>query len=171
VWLCSGCKTESFATGFEVHLLRWGPNPEMSSKFDQNSFLSYWLKMTRTVHQTTWVWFGCKTNSSRARFQLCLLRWCPYLEKWSKFDRNIFSDVMAGNDKNCIPNCQLETYSGGFRTRKVRLKHFSVALTKKYKNCTQTVWVQNPIFNFACSEPIPVIPKAEKVFKIGPKFF
>ena len=52
---------------------------------------------------------------------------------------------MAGNDKNCIPNSQLEAYSDGVQARKIRPKNFLAVLIKNDKNYTQTMWVQNRI--------------------------
>jgi len=92
VWVWLWYKTKSLRPSFQLSLLGACSSGVRARKFCKN--------LTETFLVVS---VGCKIESSGPRFQLCLLRWCPGLEKLSKLDRNIFSDVMARNDKNCIP--------------------------------------------------------------------
>jgi len=73
VWVCFGCKTESFGPIFQLCLLLWSSGLEKLSKSDRNIFQLYWPKKIRTAPQTIWVRFGSKTDSSWPGFQLYLL--------------------------------------------------------------------------------------------------
>jgi len=85
VWTCFGCETQSSGRDFQLWPRRWYPDGKKLSKFNRNIFLPYWCETIRTASRKVWVCFTCQTESSRPRFQLLLLWWCPDLKMSSKF--------------------------------------------------------------------------------------
>jgi len=112
VWVCFGCKTDSFVPDFQPFRLCCFPGLETSSKFDWNIFQPYCWEPIRSAPQTLWVCFRCKMESSGIAFQLrkmdfqLFLLWCfPDPQNSLKFDRNIFQscwrETVRTHPKHC----------------------------------------------------------------------
>jgi len=141
VWVCFGCKTEASGPDFQLCPFWWYWGPKKSTIFDLNIFQPYWWEAIRIVSKKVLVCFGCKTESYRPRFQLCLLRGYRGPEKSLKFGRNIFEPYWQEMIRTAPPTMGMFLVPNVFI-----LARFSTLVT-------------------------PVVPEPGKVFKIRPKHF
>ena len=92
-WVCFRCKTESYGPDFQLHFFRWCPIPKKLSKCCPNIFLSYSLETIRIAPKQCWYVWGVKSSHPGLVFKFSCFGTapvCPYIEKSSKFDQNIF---------------------------------------------------------------------------------
>ena len=93
MWVCFGCKTESFVSDFQVFLLWCFPDPQNLLKFDQNIFQSCWRETIRPHPKHcgyVWVQNGVVRGWFSTLPARGLFWWCPDSENSLKFNRNIF---------------------------------------------------------------------------------
>jgi len=105
MWVCFGCKTESYSPVFQLFLHRWKRGPEKLSKFDRITFQPYWRNGNHK---------NCNPKSVGVFWALNRVIWVPVStfyapvvlgpETFVKICPRLFLPVWIKNGKKCIPN-------------------------------------------------------------------
>jgi len=141
MWVCFGCKTESYGLDFQLSPLRWYRAPENVVKIRPNYFSTVltgndrnWTRnhvgMFRVPNVVIWAWFSTLATPV-----------VPGPEKVVKILSKHFFAILIGNDKNC---------------------------TAKSVVCLGAIPSHLALF---LTFPAPVVPVPEKVVKICPRPF